>query len=59
MVCPQCGASKLIEIRMRLHSEDNVTFRSCYTCEYKWWERDAEKVTLDTVLDMATVRRTA
>ncbi|RIK09431.1 MAG: hypothetical protein DCC49_06165 [Acidobacteria bacterium] len=63
MHCPRCGSEKLIEISMRLHSEDDVTFRSCHACEYKWWERNtdqyAEQVNLDTVLDLATVTRTA
>ena len=63
MNCPHCGSEKLIEISMRLHSNDDVTFRSCHECEHRWWERGAdqytEKVNLDTVLDLAKVTRTA
>jgi transcriptional regulator NrdR family protein len=63
MRCPQCGSDKFMEISMRLHSEDDVVFRSCFNCEHRWWERKAgdgfEAISLDRVLDLATVKRTA
>lgn len=63
MNCPRCGSEKLIEISMRLHSNDDVTFRSCHQCEHKWWERGtedySESVDLHEVLDLARVTRTA
>lgn len=63
MRCPQCGSDRFMEISMRLHSNDDVVFRSCFRCEHRWWERKTEgsfeAISLEKVLDLATVRRTA
>ncbi len=63
MRCPKCGSDKFMEISMRLHSDDDVVFRSCFWCEHRWWERKSgsgvEELPLEKVLDLASVRRTA
>ncbi|HXY71510.1 MAG TPA: hypothetical protein VEM41_03115 [Actinomycetota bacterium] len=33
-------------------ADSPVEFTSCQACEGKWWERDGEMVTLDSVLTL-------
>ena len=49
--CPTCGANELMSVRLVV-AESPMEFTSCQACEGRWWERDGEMVTLDSVLTM-------
>ena len=50
-VCPTCGAHELMSVRLVV-AESPVEFTSCQACEGRWWERDGESITLDSVLTL-------
>jgi transcription elongation factor Elf1 len=49
--CPTCGANELMSVRLVV-AESPMAFTSCQACEGRWWERDGETLTLDSVLTM-------
>jgi hypothetical protein len=49
--CPTCGANELMSVRLVV-AESPVEFTSCQACEGRWWERDGEMLTLDSVLTL-------
>ena len=49
--CPTCGANELMSVRLVV-AESPMEFTSCQACEGRWWERDGEMLTLDSVLTM-------
>ena len=49
--CPTCGANELMSVRLVV-AESPMAFTSCQACEGRWWERDGEMLTLDSVLTM-------
>jgi DNA-directed RNA polymerase subunit M/transcription elongation factor TFIIS len=49
--CPTCGADELMSVRLVV-AESPMEFTSCQACEGRWWERDGEMLTLDSVLTM-------
>ena len=49
--CPTCGANELMSVRLVV-AESPMEFTSCQACEGRWWERDGEMVSLDSVLTM-------
>jgi len=49
--CPDCGAHELMSVKL-IVADSPVEFTSCQACEGKWWERDGEMVTLDSVLTL-------
>ncbi len=58
--CPDCGADKIVNIRLTLHTDERLDFHSCSNCEYRWWVGGRESpapVPLLDVLERATVPR--
>jgi len=49
--CPTCGANELMSVRLVV-AESPMAFTSCQACEGRWWVRDGEMLTLDSVLTM-------
>lgn len=58
MTCPLCQIARLVTITMTVNTKQ-LTLHSCSRCETKWWKADGENVGLSTVLETATVRRSA
>ena len=56
MTCPVCHGGQLVEIDMSLQGED-VRMRSCSRCDTRWWERNGDRIDLEAVLELATVRK--
>ncbi len=56
MRCPVCRTARLVEIDITLKGEA-VRLHACSTCDTRWWDREGERLELDTVLELATVRR--
>ena len=56
MKCLQCRLSRLVVIEVTLQGEQ-VRMYSCSRCDVRWWERDGERVALESVLELAAVRR--
>ena len=54
--CPVCRAARLVEIDITLKGEA-VRLHACSTCDTRWWDREGERLPLDRVLELATVRR--
>lgn len=52
MRCPLCG-NAVVEISIRVRGEQ-VSMRSCTTCEARWWDRQGEALTIDAVLHLAS-----
>lgn len=59
--CTRCGKGGVIQINLKLHTEERLTFQSCHKCEHKWWEAPQDEtepvVALVDVLDRAKVVR--
>jgi DNA-directed RNA polymerase subunit M/transcription elongation factor TFIIS len=53
VVCARCGASDIIEIRLKLDDDIEVDFHSCHQCEHRWWASNGEVLDLTSVLDKA------
>ena len=49
--CPDCGAHELMSVRLVV-ADSPVEFTSCQACEGRWWEREGETITLDSVLTL-------
>jgi transposase-like protein len=56
MNCPRCQRAKLVRIDLELQGEP-VRLHSCSACDSRWWVRSGEQISLDGVLELATVRR--
>ena len=56
MNCPRCRAARLVVIDLMLQGE-SVRLHSCSHCDTRWWERNGERIALDGVLELATVRK--
>jgi transcription elongation factor Elf1 len=52
MKCPSCRTRELVVINMVVKGEP-ITFRSCSSCDRRWWEGLDGPVELDAVLDQA------
>ncbi len=55
MKCPRCNRSRLVEIEVTL-GEQQVTMRSCSYCDSRWWHSEGKRLTLPSVLELATRR---
>lgn len=55
MVCPLCRSTALVQIGLTLRDQE-VTMRSCSSCDTRWWEKDGERVALPSVLELAARR---
>jgi DNA-directed RNA polymerase subunit M/transcription elongation factor TFIIS len=53
VVCAQCGASDVIEIRLQVEEGIELDFHSCHQCEHRWWASNGEVLDLTSVLDKA------
>ena len=49
--CPNCRSEDVVSISMNVEGSD-VDFRACHVCEHRWWERDGESVSLQSVLQL-------
>ena len=56
MKCPRCRLSRLVVIEVSLQGSE-VCMYSCSRCDTRWWERDGERVPLETVLELAAATR--
>ncbi len=50
VACAQCGATDVIEIRLKLNDDTEVDFHSCHRCEHRWWASNGEVLDLTSVL---------
>ena len=56
MHCKNCRGAQLVLVDISLKGE-SLRMHSCSRCDTRWWECNGERIELDGVLDMATVRR--
>lgn len=56
VTCPFCRAARLVQIDITIGG-DRVRLHSCSRCDRRWWERNGERIGLDTVLDLAASTR--
>jgi transposase-like protein len=56
--CPNCGSRNVININLSMEAGERVAFYSCHRCEKRWWHKNGQDVTLPSVLDMASRRKT-
>jgi hypothetical protein len=57
MHCPNCTSDRLTAIHIRLAPDEDHTFASCQTCEWKGWSKQGGEVPLGKVLALASERR--
>jgi hypothetical protein len=53
LICSTCGQSSVIQIELTLPDGSEVVFCSCHRCESKWWDREGERLDLDSLIDVA------
>lgn len=53
LTCSTCGQSSVIQIELTLPDGSEVVFCSCHRCESKWWDREGERLDLDSLIDVA------
>ncbi len=53
-VCPHCGSTDLLTIRIAPSPGEGFTFHACHHCEARWWTDDGgARVSLEKVLESA------
>jgi Zn-finger nucleic acid-binding protein len=58
MICPLCNIANLVTIDMTVNQRE-LRLHSCSRCEISWWKADGENIGLSTVIETATVRKSA
>jgi hypothetical protein len=58
MTCPLCSIANLVTIDMNVN-ERSLRLHSCARCEVSWWKADGENVGLRSVIDAASVKKSA
>jgi formate dehydrogenase maturation protein FdhE len=58
MTCPLCNIANLVMIDMTVN-ERSLRLHSCSRCETSWWKADGQNVGLSSVIQAATVRKSA
>ena len=57
MTGPGCTSTRLTAIQIRLAPDEDHTFVSCRSCEWKGWFKEGTDVPLGKVLSPASERR--
>jgi len=53
--CPACTSDDIVSIEMDMEGV-GVHFQACHKCENRWWERDGERIPLESILSLVPRR---